>query len=210
MGEPALVIWGLAAGTVVCALQTVRARRLLHAALWLAGTSALTSMLLYSLGARQAAIIELSVGAGLVFILFVFAISLAGEAGPANASALPRSVARCVIGLILLLLVELAWPRLQGAASAGAVPLSTSLWADRQLDVLAQIVLIFAGAVTIVGLLAQGTATATGQPAFATAAHEPLLDQAHPVGRETAHSASGAIANLRPTPAARDQEETLP
>jgi NADH:ubiquinone oxidoreductase subunit 6 (subunit J) len=70
-----------AAAALICAVQAVRARRLLHAALWLAGVSAMASLLIYGLGARQAAVIELSVGAGLVFILFVFAISVCDQLG---------------------------------------------------------------------------------------------------------------------------------
>src|SRR6185369_9830647 len=132
MESATVMIWGLAAATTVCALQAVRARRLLHAALWLAGASAFTSLLLYSLEAQQAAIIELSVGAGLVFILFVFAINLAGEAGPADGSVIPLPVALCGVGLVVLLLAELAWPRLTSIVSEPVAPLSSSLWADRQ------------------------------------------------------------------------------
>lgn len=160
---PTWVSLGLVAGVGYCALRTVTAQRLLHAALWLAGTSALTSLLLYRLGAQQAAVIELSVGAGLVFILFIFTINLAGEAGPTQRSAVPRALALTLAGLAALLLGELAWPRVAASAAAQAGPLAASLWVDRQLDVLAQIVLIFAGAVTIVGLLA-GTAEPEAAP----------------------------------------------
>src|SRR5579859_905109 len=49
---------------VLCALVAVRARRLIAAALWLAGTSAGLALTLYLLDAPYAAVIELSVGAG--------------------------------------------------------------------------------------------------------------------------------------------------
>jgi NADH:ubiquinone oxidoreductase subunit 6 (subunit J) len=153
----------LAAAALVCAWQVVRAPRLLAAALWLAGASAVSALLLYSLGLRQAAVIELSVGAGLVFILFVFTINLAGE-GRAAGSSVPRAAAAGVMGLIVALLGFLAWPRLPAVGGAPETPLSVSLWAERPFDVLVQIVLIFAGAVTIVSLLAPeppAAATAT-------------------------------------------------
>src|SRR5512135_3843744 len=61
------------------AVAAIRARRLLTSAIWLAGVSALVSIVLYLYGAHEVAVIELSVGAGLVTVLFVFAISIAGD-----------------------------------------------------------------------------------------------------------------------------------
>src|SRR5512136_2242428 len=63
----------------VFSLEAIRARRLLTSAIWLAGVSALISVVFFLYGARQVAVIELSVGAGLVTVLFVFAISIAGD-----------------------------------------------------------------------------------------------------------------------------------
>ncbi|MHB1482597.1 MAG: hydrogenase subunit MbhD domain-containing protein, partial [Bellilinea sp.] len=65
----------IAVVTIVCAILAVRASRLLVSALWLAATSALVALEMYLLGAPEIAVIELSVGAGLVTILFVFAIN---------------------------------------------------------------------------------------------------------------------------------------
>src|ERR1044071_1087112 len=93
----------LAAGAVVCAVQAVREARLLQAAFWLAGVSALVSMVLYALGAREVAVVELSVGAGLVIILFVFAISLAGQPNQGSRARVPTPVAVALAGLVLLL-----------------------------------------------------------------------------------------------------------
>ena len=70
------------AAIFVCALMAVREERLLISALWLAGTSALAALVMYRLGAPEVAVIELSVGAGLVTVLFVFAINIAGEDTP--------------------------------------------------------------------------------------------------------------------------------
>jgi uncharacterized MnhB-related membrane protein len=64
---------------VFCGLRAIHAQRLVAAALWLAAVSALNAVVLYEMGAREAAVIELSVGAGLVTVLFVFAIGIAGD-----------------------------------------------------------------------------------------------------------------------------------
>ena len=69
----------LTIGILISAIQAIRVKRLLVTALWLASTSALTSIMLYLLGGYRIAVIELSVGAGLVTVLFVFAINIAGE-----------------------------------------------------------------------------------------------------------------------------------
>ena len=67
-------------------------KRLLVSALWLAGASALVSLVIYLLGAPGVAVIELSVGAGLVTILFVFAINIAGEEPISRHGLIPRPV----------------------------------------------------------------------------------------------------------------------
>jgi uncharacterized MnhB-related membrane protein len=80
-------------GLLGCAIQAVRASRLLISALWLAGASALTALLMYLLGAPEVAVIELSVGAGLVTVLFVFAINIAGEERLDIMPVMPRPLA---------------------------------------------------------------------------------------------------------------------
>lgn len=159
-----VVSWVLVGGVLVGALYTLRAPRLLPAALWLAATSALTSLLLYTQGARQAAVIELSVGAGLVLILFIFTLNLAGDAAPPRRPAGLRPLALTLTALSLLLLAELAWPLAPGPGGVAAGPLAAGLWRDRPLDALVQIVLLFAGAVTLVGLLAEPAAPAAPPP----------------------------------------------
>jgi uncharacterized MnhB-related membrane protein len=151
-----------------CAFQAIRVKRLLQAAIWLAAASALTSLLLYLLAAPQAAVIELSVGAGLVFILFVFAINLSPGEAPSDRSVVPVALSVTMTGCLLLLLGELVWPLLAGpaAAAVAGTTLSSVLWHDRQLDVLVQVALIFVGALTVAGLLAperEASEAATGQ-----------------------------------------------
>lgn len=144
----------LAAGAVVCAAQAVRAKRLFLSALWLAGLSALVAMILYAHGAREVAVIELSVGAGLVTVLFVFAISIAGEEAIGARAVIPTPLAWVLVIVSLVLLARMVVPSI-GAGSPIAEPSFTSvLWQDRSLDVLVQIVLIFSGVLGVLGLLA--------------------------------------------------------
>jgi uncharacterized MnhB-related membrane protein len=89
----------IGAGILVCALLAVLARRLLLSAAWLALTSALVALMTYLLGAPHIAVIELSVGAGLVTVLFVFAINIAGEDITPLKSLVPKPLA---VGSIVL------------------------------------------------------------------------------------------------------------
>ena len=92
--------------SIVFAIMAVRAKRLIASALWLAGVSAMVAVLFYLLGARQVAVVELSVGAGLVTVLFVFAISIAGEEPGVLKSLIPAWLGG---GLILLMVGLFAW-----------------------------------------------------------------------------------------------------
>ena len=150
-----LYLWPIVAGAILCAAQAMRASRLLVSTLWLAGASALVSTALYLMGAHEVAVIELSVGAGLVTVLFVFAISIAGEDAMKERSLVPWPLAWGMVILIVLLLGWLARP-LTGIPSGSAEPsFAVVLWQNRSLDVLLQIALIFAGVVGILGLLSE-------------------------------------------------------
>lgn len=102
------------------------------------------------------AVIELSVGAGLVTILFVFAITLAGD----EAMTVPALVPHRLSGLLVVsLIIVLGWLMQSPAHTAGietaTMPFTIVLWETRGLDVLVQIGLIFAGVMGILGLLAE-------------------------------------------------------
>ena len=144
-------------GILVCAFMAMRSPRLLPAALWLAGTSALVAALVYLLGAPQIAVIELSVGAGLVTILFVFAINIAGDQPVQVRALVPRPVS---LAAVVVAVALLAWFNLPGlgaqAAVADATPFTKIFWEERSLDTLLQLVLIFAGVLGVLGLLAEG------------------------------------------------------
>jgi uncharacterized MnhB-related membrane protein len=137
--------------------MSIRVQRLLVSALWLAGTSALVAILIYLLGAPEIAVIELSVGAGLVTVLFVFAINIAGEDSRVVKAMLPKPLA---YGAVLLAVIIVGWlclPTLNVDLPASPVlNLATSLWGDRQVDTILQVVLIFAGVLGVLGLLAEG------------------------------------------------------
>lgn len=151
---PVVVLVGL----IFCAVAAIAARRLLVSALWLAGASALTALMLYLLGAPEAAVIELSVGAGLVTVLFVFAINIAGENLPQNSPIVPRPAGYILSGITFLLLAALCLPAL-GQIAPASMPLAqdfkTAFWEQRGLDTLLQVALIFCGVMSILSLLAE-------------------------------------------------------
>lgn len=166
----------LVAAMLLCAVQAMRARRLLHSAIWLAGVSALLAVFFYQLDAHLVAVIELSVGAGLVTVLFAFAIGIAGDESINLRPVIPRLL---IGGLVIAVIALIAWlavpfvretllpPAEQAiaaeAAQAAGAPVSEAavevvIWEQRQLDVLVQIVLIFSGVLGLLGLLAEAKA----------------------------------------------------
>ncbi len=147
----------IVAGILVCAIQAIRVPRLLVSAIWLAGTSALVALLMYLLGAPDVAVIELSVGAGLVTVLFVFAINIAGEEGLALPALLPKPLSLALVLISVILIGWFSLPSLNVALPAPQLgSLTAALWDDRTLDVLLQVVLIFSGVLGVLGLLSEG------------------------------------------------------
>ena len=138
-------------------IGAIRAGRLIISALWLAGVSALVSVVLFLYGAHQVAVIELSVGAGLVTVLFVFAISIAGDDVVDSRPILPWPL---LIGISILFVFLLGWFLLPVSvspfiATGTEVGLTDVLWGQRGMDVLVQVVLIFSGVLGLLGLLAE-------------------------------------------------------
>ena len=145
----------LAIAMLACALQAMRASRLIFAALWLAGCSAFVSILFYLMGAYAVAVIELSVGAGLVTVLFVFAISIAGEETIEARSIIPKPIAW---GLVLISIVLLGFMTISSLITLPATTepsFSDVLWQQRGLDMLVQSGLLFAAVVGMLGLLSE-------------------------------------------------------
>ncbi len=142
---------------LVFAFQALRAKSLLISALWLAGVSAIVSVLLFLYGAQLVAVIELSVGAGLVTVLFVFAINIAGDE---SIDAKPLPPLPWIVGFSLLFIFMLGafiWPSLIPASLPPATEpaLSVLLWQSRGLDLIVQVALIFSGVLGLLGLLAE-------------------------------------------------------
>jgi uncharacterized MnhB-related membrane protein len=138
---------------IFCAIQAIRAAQLLAAALWLAGVSVFLAIAFYVMGAREVAVIELSVGAGLVTVLMVFAIAISGEDAIKARALVPLPLS---FGLIALTILILGWLILPAAGSPSPSPepsFAIVLWEQRGLDALLQIGLIFAGVLAVLGLL---------------------------------------------------------
>ena len=147
----------VAAGIFVCAILAISAKRLLGSAIWLAVTSALVALMMYLLGAAQLAVIELSVGAGLVTVLFVFAINISGEEPLNLLPVMPKPLAW---GLVVIAVGLMAYLFISGtglSTNLGAITTqATILWDERYLDFLLQIALVFCGVLGVLGLLSGG------------------------------------------------------
>jgi uncharacterized MnhB-related membrane protein len=142
--------------TLLCALMAIFAQRLLISAIWLAGCSAMLALSIGLLGAPEVAVVELSVGAGLVTIIFVFAINVAGEETVGATSIVPRPVAWVLMGVFFALLAWLALPSLLSPAlPRDSLPFWRALWDQRQLDTILQVVLIFSGVLGSLGLISE-------------------------------------------------------
>ncbi len=165
-----MVYFLLVIATVFCAYRVMRARRLMSVTIWLAAVSALTATLLYSLGAHEVAVMELSVGAGLVTVLFVFAFSIVGEETFDKTTIIPRGLAWLVVILLVLLLGWMALP-LAPAVTGVQAPFGSVLWEQRGLDVLIQVALIFAGVMGLIGLLSEKKAPVE------VPAHSPVVSE---------------------------------
>lgn len=140
------------------ALQAILAKRLILSALWLAGASALLAVLFYLLGAPLVAVVELSVGAGLVTVLFAFAISIAGEDLSPLRSLVPRLLAGILALAASLMIGGFSLSLAPAPAAQLEPPVSVVVWDQRGLDILVQMVLIFAGVLGMLGLLAEAKA----------------------------------------------------
>ena len=129
------------------------------ATLYLACVSALVTVTLYMLGAFEVAVIELSVGAGLVTVLLVYALSVVGDDTFDPASIIPKPLAFLVVAGIALLMGWMAYPLVIQPVANGEVLLADVLWKQRVLDVWVQVGLIFSGVIGVLGLLSEKAET---------------------------------------------------
>lgn len=145
---------------VGAALWTVMTRSLLRAAIGLALTSAILSIIMFKLNAPIAAVFELSVCAGLISALFFCIITITEPLTPEKVlqewkTKLERFWYLPVIvlsaGFILSILnvkIDIKLP-----APEQAVDVRSVLWAHRQLDLIGQIIILICGVLGIVVLL---------------------------------------------------------
>lgn len=160
----------LSLGAAFCAYRAMLAKRLLSSALYLACVSALVSGILYLLGAFEVAVIELSVGAGLVTVVFVYALSVVGEDARDPASVIPKPFALLLVVVMAGLVGWMAYPLVSKPAAASDALLSDVLWQQRALDVWVQMALIFSGVLGVLGLLAES------KPLKASEQHKALVE----------------------------------
>jgi uncharacterized MnhB-related membrane protein len=144
-------------GAIFFAYRAIMSKRILPATIYLACISALVSCVLYMLGAAQVAVMELSVGAGLVTVLLVYAVSVVGDDTFDPPSVVPKPLAFVIVGLIAVLLGWMAYPTIPAYFERGSLSLAVSLWQSRVLDVWIQIALIFSGVMGVLGLLSEKT-----------------------------------------------------
>ena len=135
------------------ALLIVHVRRLITLSLALACLSALSSTLLYLGGASTVAVIELSVGAGLVAVLFAFANGLLSERDDKLGSALPSLLAIVLSGLLfgILLTNHFDWQLAEPITG----DLGNYFWEERAADMVALMTLMFTAVLGVLGLLAE-------------------------------------------------------
>lgn len=145
---------------VAFAFLTVMTRSLLRAAIGLAATSAVLSIIMFRLSSPIAAVFELSVCAGLISALFFCTISITQPLVPGRSDEhknirfarywyLPiiMLVAAVVLSLLNVRLdLKLPPPQAQVAAM-------TVLWETRQLDIVGQIIILLCAVFGIVILL---------------------------------------------------------
>jgi len=146
---------GLGLGASLCAYRAMISKHLLPSALYLAGVSALVTITLYLLGAYEVAVIELSVGAGLVTVLLVYALSVVGEDVVDPSSIIPKPLAFLLVAGIGGLVIWMAYPLTIHPNTNGETLLANVLWQDRALDVWVQVALIFSGVMGVLGLLSE-------------------------------------------------------
>jgi hypothetical protein len=98
------------------------------------------------------------VGAGLVTVLFIFAINIAGEEEtPTLEFLLPKPLTWISIFIFLILLGYFCIPAFTDLLpEARITSLPGVLWENRSLDILILAVLIFSGVLGVIGLLAEG------------------------------------------------------
>ena len=148
------IAWIIVLATlVVSALGTVMIRNMLMSAIMLAVTSAVLTVVLFVMGVQIAAIMELSVCAGLVTAIFASTISLtkvsdAEEQAAEKKERFARLIPLPFILIVLAAGIMILWPgmdlKITGATSADAASRAV-MWDKNALDMLGLALVILAG-----------------------------------------------------------------
>ena len=147
----------------VVAMWSVLGSSLLKAAIGLATTSALLSVLMFRLNAPLAAVFELSVCSGLMTVIFVSTISLTRPLTHKEIVAmakarikrywyLPAIVIAVAAGMVFM---NVKNTLIVHSASPASEDVRYVLWNMRQLDLIGQIIIIITGALGVVVLFAE-------------------------------------------------------
>ena len=143
---------------VFAALWTVMTRSLLKAALGLAVTSAIITIIMFRLDSPLAAVFELSVCAGLITAVFISAISLMRPLTHKETLELSKQrIKRYWYLPVIMLIAAAALTKLSVPMDfklpqkiVEAIDVRSLLWNARSLDLLGQIVILLAGVFGIV------------------------------------------------------------
>ena len=143
---------------LVLALFTVATPRIIRAAIGLALVSAVLAIIMFKAGATLAAVFELSVCAGLILVIFFITINFTQRMIPDEVKIRRRNkLIRYGILPIILLMMLMIVMRWQPGFETVFAPMVVSdarevLWDVRHTDMLGQIVILLAGAFSVVVL----------------------------------------------------------
>ena len=146
---------------LLAAVWTVMSRSVLKAAIGLAVTSAILTILIFMLNSPLAAVFELSVCTGLITVIFVSTISLTKPLTHKEIVEMARSRIKRYIFLpavVILAGIALAFTKLKNdlvIPPSAAADVRDIMWNSRQLDLFGQIIVIIIGALGVVILFTE-------------------------------------------------------
>lgn len=155
-----IIVWALLLLSLVAsAVCTIMIKDLIKAAISLAAASAVLTVVMYLLGATLAAVLELSVCAGLITAVFVSTISLTSPASDKEKAGESRQWLKRVVYLPFMLAaagigVWLIWPSLPLTLSEATpwADVTASLWNSPAVTVFGLVLIVLAGAFSVVVL----------------------------------------------------------
>ena len=146
-----ILLIGLVVSAVICAMLS----DLLKAAIALAATSAVLSVIMFFVGAPLAAVFELSVCAGMITVVFISACSMNRNRTREEYAQRQKERNRrfvllpAILFAITAVMVMVLRPHITDIepvlAVANGSGVQTALWSSRQVDLLGQIVVILTG-----------------------------------------------------------------